>query len=66
MLLAGRKLTAIEAFNCGLVSEVIPHDKFTDETQNKVQALGRLPPKVNIFLYFVARLIKFILYDKQS
>jgi len=45
MLLAGRKLTAIEAFNCGLVSEVIPHDKFTDEIQNKVQALGRLPPK---------------------
>lgn len=46
MLLAGRKLTAVEARDCGLVTDVFPHDKFTEEVQNRVQAMAKLPPQV--------------------
>lgn len=45
MLLAGRKLTAMEAHQCGLVTDVIPHDNFQEEIERRVQALGKLPPK---------------------
>ncbi|XP_068698420.1 enoyl-CoA delta isomerase 2-like [Montipora foliosa] len=45
MLLAGRKLTALEAHHCGLVTEVVSHNKFSEEIQNRVQALAKLPPK---------------------
>lgn len=45
MLFAGRKLTAVEAHDCGLVTDVFPHDKFMDEVQNRVQAMAKLPPK---------------------
>ena len=51
MLLAGRKLTATDAFNCGLITDVFPHDKFADEVQNKVQTMAKLPPKVNILMH---------------
>ena len=47
MLLAGRKLTAMEAHQYGLVTDVIPHDIFQEEIERRVQALGKLPPKVN-------------------
>ena len=50
MLLAGRKLTAVEARDCGLVTDVIPHDKFTEEIQKIVQTMGQLPPKVSKFV----------------
>ncbi|KAL9974342.1 hypothetical protein ACROYT_G011366 [Oculina patagonica] len=45
MLLAGCKLTAVEARDCGLVTAVFPHDKFSEEVQKKVQAMAKLPPK---------------------
>ncbi|KAJ7374784.1 hypothetical protein OS493_005134 [Desmophyllum pertusum] len=45
MLLAGRKLTAVEAHDCGLVTAVFPHDKLAEEVQNRVQAMAKLPPK---------------------
>lgn len=48
MLLAGRKLTAVEAHDCGLVTAVFPHDKLAEEVQNRVQAMAKLPPKVTI------------------
>ena len=51
MLLAGRKLTALEAHHCGLVTEVVSHDKFSEEIQNRVQALAKLPPKVSTAVY---------------
>ena len=35
MLLAGCKLTAVEARDCGLVTDVFSHDKFTEEVQNR-------------------------------
>lgn len=48
MLFAGRKLTAVEAHDCGLVTDVFPHDKLMEEAQKRVQAMGKLPPKVII------------------
>lgn len=47
MLLAGRKLTAMEAHQCGLVTDVILHNNFQGEIERRVQALAKLPPKVN-------------------
>ena len=56
MLLAGRKLTAVEARDCGLVTDVFPHDKFTEEVQNRIQAMAMLPPKVeNCIVEFQSR-----------
>ena len=44
MLLSGCKLTAVEARDWGLVTDVFPHDKFTEEVQNRIQAMAKLPP----------------------
>ena len=44
MLLSGCKLTAVEARDCGLVTDIFPHDKFTEEVQNSIQAMAKLPP----------------------
>ena len=44
MLLSGCKLTAVEARDCGLVTDVFSHDKFTEEVQNRIQAMAKLPP----------------------
>ena len=46
MLLSGCKLTAVEARDCGLVTDVFSHDKFTEEVQNRIQAMAKLPPPV--------------------
>ena len=35
---------AVEARDCGLVTDVFPHDKFTEEVQNSMQAMAKLPP----------------------
>ena len=57
MLLAGRKLTAVEARDCGLVTDVFPHDKFREEVQNRIQSMAKLPPKVkNCIVEFHSRL----------
>lgn len=45
MLLTGRILTAVEARGCGLVTDVFPHDKFTEEVQNIIQAIGQAAPQ---------------------
>ena len=44
MLLAGRILTAVEARYCGLVTDVLPHDKFTEEVQN-ITSNGQAAPQ---------------------
>ena len=44
MLLSGCKLTAVEARDCGLVTDVFSHDKFTEDVQNRIQAMAKLPP----------------------
>ncbi|XP_033104319.1 enoyl-CoA delta isomerase 2, mitochondrial-like isoform X2 [Anneissia japonica] len=43
VLLFGRKLTAKEAFDRGLVTDVFPDDKFQEETQKRVDGYAKLP-----------------------
>ncbi|XP_046853987.1 enoyl-CoA delta isomerase 2-like [Xenia sp. Carnegie-2017] len=45
MLLAGKKLTAVEACNYGLVTEVIPQAGFEKEINNRMKYVAALPPK---------------------
>ncbi|KAI1728604.1 enoyl-CoA hydratase/isomerase domain-containing protein [Ditylenchus destructor] len=45
MLLFGKKLTAEEAFDRNLVSQVIPHEQFQQESENKIRQLSQLPPE---------------------
>ncbi|XP_029656116.2 enoyl-CoA delta isomerase 2 isoform X1 [Octopus sinensis] len=50
ILLFNKKLTAKEAFERNLVSEVIPHGSFAEETEAKVKLYASFPPQVNTFL----------------
>lgn len=45
VLLAGRKLTAQEAFDRGLVTDVIPQHEFNQTLEEKLKYLASLPPK---------------------
>ncbi|CAB3981762.1 enoyl- delta isomerase 2, mitochondrial isoform X3 [Paramuricea clavata] len=45
VLLAGRKLNAVEACNCGLVTEVFPQAEFEKEVNKRMKHLTGLPPK---------------------
>ena len=46
MLLFNKKISAAEAFNRNLVTQVIPDDVFAKETSAKVQAIAKLPREV--------------------
>ena len=46
MLLAGRKLNAVEACDYGLVTEVFPQAEFESEVDKRMKYLAGLPPKV--------------------
>jgi len=45
VLLAGRKLTAQEAFDRGLVTDIIPQGEFSEFIAEKTKYLAGLPPK---------------------
>lgn len=45
VLLGGRKLTATEALDRGLVTRVFPTDSFSDDVKDVVTNLAKLPPK---------------------
>ncbi|GMR50424.1 hypothetical protein PMAYCL1PPCAC_20619 [Pristionchus mayeri] len=45
VLLMGRKLGAAEAAHLGLVSMVIPHEKFEHEAWKEVEMMASLPPE---------------------
>jgi len=45
VLLGGRKLTAQEAFDRGLLTDIYPHDEFRARVNEKVKYLAGLPPK---------------------
>ena len=56
MLLLGRKLTAKEAFDSGLVSDVFLDSEFQREVQKRLTEMASLPPKVefsSVLLYCV-------------
>jgi peroxisomal 3,2-trans-enoyl-CoA isomerase len=51
MLLFNKKISAAEAFNRNLVTQVIPDDVFVKETTAKVQAIAQLPKEVHEYVY---------------
>ena len=57
MLLGGRKITAVEAYERGLVTRVIPKSEFQSTVKEITTRMASLPPKVHvctcIMLYIV-------------
>ena len=49
MLLLNKKATAQEMYDWGLVSRVIPHGQFKQQTRAMMAEMSQLPPKVCIF-----------------
>ena len=47
ILLFNRKLTAVEACDRNLVTEVIPEQSFVKETDKKIKEFSELPPQVS-------------------
>ena len=50
MLYFGRKLSAHEAMECGLVSRVFPHATFEKEVWPKVEEFVQMPKQVINFI----------------
>lgn len=46
LLLFNKKISAAEAFNRNLVTQVIPDDVFAGETKAKIESIAKLPPQV--------------------
>ena len=46
LLLFNKKISAAEAFNRNLITEVIPDGSFAKETSNKVDNFAKLPREV--------------------
>ncbi|PWA15700.1 hypothetical protein CCH79_00019577 [Gambusia affinis] len=47
MLLFNKKLTASQACELGLITEVFPDSSFQSEVQTRLKAYARLPPQVS-------------------
>ena len=46
MLLAGRKLTAAEAYERGLITRIFPQEEFKDRANQAATEIANLPPQV--------------------
>ena len=46
MLLGGKKLTALEAYDRNLVTQVIPAAGFREKVKEIVDGMAKLPPQV--------------------
>ena len=51
LLLFNKKISAAEAFNRNLITEVIPDGSFAKETSNKVDNFAKLPREVTQSVY---------------
>ena len=47
LLLFNKKISAAEAYNRNLVTEVIPNAMFAKETKAKIETFAKLPREVN-------------------
>ena len=46
MLLAGRKLTAAEAYERGLITRIFPQEEFKEKANQAATEIANLPPQV--------------------
>ena len=49
MALTGRFISADEAYNCGLVTRIIPEDQIEEETRKMAESIAKVPPMTNYF-----------------
>lgn len=49
MALTGRLISAQEAYDCGLITEVVPRDRIDDEVRNVAESIAKVPPMTNLF-----------------
>ena len=54
VLLVGHKLTAVEAYDRGLVTRVFPAQEFQDRVKEIISRVAGLPPMVDRFVWTVA------------
>lgn len=46
VLIFNKTLTANEAFNSGLITEIIPHDDLYKKSMNRLEQISKLPKEV--------------------
>lgn len=49
MALTGKVISAQEAYNCGLITEVVSRDKIDDEVKEMAESIAKVPPMTNLF-----------------
>ena len=49
MLLTGRSITAQEAYDCGLITRVIPREELVEQGENVCRSITKVPPMTNYF-----------------
>jgi enoyl-CoA hydratase len=49
MALTGRYITAQEAYDCGLITKIVPEDKLEVEGRKYAESIARVPPMTNYF-----------------
>ena len=49
MALTGQAISAEEAYNCGLVTKVVPEDRIESEVNKLATSIARVPPATNMF-----------------
>lgn len=49
MALTGKSITAAEAYNCGLITKIIPREEIEDEVRKEAESIAKVPPVTNMF-----------------
>lgn len=49
MALTGKTITAQAAYDCGLITEVVPRDKIDEVVRKTAESIARVPPTTNMF-----------------
>lgn len=49
MALTGKVISAQEAYDCGLITEVAPRDQIDEEVKEMAESIAKVPPMTNLF-----------------
>lgn len=49
MCLTGRFISAQEAYDCGLITAIVPEDKIEEEVRKKAESIAKVPPMTNYY-----------------